>query len=96
MDATELHINPIFGALTRPAMTAGVTFEYHTLNLMISMCAFIGVSPLYGLIFVPVHLFGWVVCRYDIQFFKICSKRFLSLPQNPNKSLWKVRAYEPF
>lgn len=95
MHTTELHINPIFGALTRSAMTAGVAFEYHMLNLMVSMCAFIGLSPLYGFIFVPLHVFGWVVCRYDIHFFSICFKRFLNLPQVPNSLVWRVRAYEP-
>ena len=91
----ELQINPVFNALTRPAMTAGVTFEYHMLNLMVSMCVFIGVSPLYGLVFVPLHLFGWAVCRYDSHFFSILFKRFL-LPQVPNAAIWRVRAYEPF
>ena len=96
MDGNELTMNPIFGALTRPAMTAGVTFEYHMMNLMASMCIFIGIGPIYGLIFVPLHFFGWVVCRYDTHFFTICYKRFLSLPHMPNIRIWGVRAYEPF
>lgn len=91
----ELHISHLFTALTRPAMRAGVTFEYHMLNLMVSMCAFIGLSPLYGLVFVPLHLFGWMVCRYDTHFFTLCAKRFY-LPQVANASLWRARAYEPF
>lgn len=77
-------------------MAAGVTFEYHLLNLMISMCAFIGFSPWYGLVFIPLHLFGWMVCRYDLHFFKLCVIRYLGLPQLLNKSIWMVRAYEPF
>jgi type IV secretion system protein VirB3 len=92
---TDITINPLFGALTRPAMTAGVTFEYHILNLMASMSAFIAISPLFGLIFIPLHVFGWMVCRFDTHFFTICYKR-LSLPQIPNKPIWRVRAYEPF
>lgn len=91
----ELHISPLFNALTRPAMTLGVTFEYHMINMMCSMCAFIGMSPIYGLIFIPTHLFGWVVCRYDAHFFTICWKRH-ALPQVPNATLWRARAYEPF
>ncbi|HAT1820904.1 TPA: VirB3 family type IV secretion system protein [Legionella pneumophila] len=92
---SDLEISPIFNALTRPAMIAGVTFEYHMLNLIVSMCVFIGLSPLYGLIFIPLHVFGWLVCRYDTHFFTICAKRCL-LPEAPNTSLWRVRAYEPF
>ncbi|TID56509.1 VirB3 family type IV secretion system protein, partial [Legionella pneumophila] len=34
---SELEISPIFNALTRPAMIAGVTFEYHMVNLIVSM-----------------------------------------------------------
>lgn len=92
---STLKSSPIFNALTRPAMTLGVTFEYHIINLMVSMCAFIGFAPLYGLIFIPLHVFGWLVSRYDIHFFTICTKCYL-LPHTPNKTLWKVRAYEPF
>ena len=96
MESTEIMINPVFGALTRPAMMAGVTFEYHMLNLMVSMCAFIGLGILYGFIFFPLHVFGWLICRYDMHFFSICSKRILNLPPMPNITLWRVRAYEPF
>ncbi|MFO2552180.1 VirB3 family type IV secretion system protein [Legionella pneumophila serogroup 1] len=92
---SDLEISPIFNALTRPAMIAGVTFEYHMLNLIVSMSVFIGFSPLYGLIFIPLHVFGWLVCRYDTHFFTICAKRYL-LPEAPNTSLWRVRAYEAF
>ena len=91
----ELEISHLFNALTRPAMTAGVTFEYHMLNLIASMCAFIGLSPMYGLIFIPLHVFGLVVCWYDTHFFTICAKRY-ALPQVPNAAIWRVRAYEPF
>lgn len=96
MESHELTIHPLFGALTRPAMTAGVTFDYHMLNLIVSMCAFIGVSPLYGMIFIPLHVFGWLVCRYDIHFFMICKKCFFNLPSMPNLFVWRARAYEPF
>lgn len=91
-----LDTNIIFGALTRPAMTAGVTFEYHGLNLMVSVCAFIALGNLlYGLVFIPIHAFGWLVCRYDTHFFTLAYKRFFLLPRMPNQSIWGVRAYEP-
>lgn len=87
----------LFGALVRPAMTAGVTFEYHALNLMISACAFIGMgNPLYGLMFIPVHVFGWLACRNDTAFFTTIYKRVLHLPPVPNQAFWGVRTYDPF
>lgn len=96
METVSLDINPVFGALTRPAMTAGVTFEYHMFNLVISMCAFIGLgNVLYGLIFFPLHAFGWAVCRFDSHFFTVAYKRFFLLPQMPNRKIWGVSCYEP-
>lgn len=91
----KLREHTIYGALTRPAMLAGVTIEYHLFNIMISMTAFIGLSPLYGLIYLPLHAFGWAVSHYDPHFFMLCAKK-LSLPQHPNSKLWGVKAYAPF
>lgn len=96
MNHNEFEINPIFGALTRPAMTAGVTFEYHGINLMVSVASFIVLGNLlYGLIFIPIHVFGWMVCQYDNQFFSVALKGFF-MPAMPNKNIWGVRAYEPY
>ncbi len=96
MNQTQLVINPIFGALTRPAMTGGVHFDYYIINLMISVMSFILLSNLlYGLIFIPIHLFGVLVCRYDHQFFLVAGKAFF-MPTIPNKFIWGVSAYEPY
>jgi type IV secretion system protein VirB3 len=91
-----LNINPIFGALTRPAMVGGVSLDYYIINLSLSVVSFIVLgSLLYGLIFIPIHFFGVLVCRYDNQFFSVASKAFF-MPAIPNKSVWGVRAYEPY
>lgn len=96
MTHTELTIHPVFNALTRPAMTGGVTFEFHGLNLIVSVSAFIAFNNLlYGFIFIPLHVFGWCVCRHDVCFFAICLKRLSHLPAMPNQSFWGVRCYEP-
>jgi type IV secretion system protein VirB3 len=95
-EISSLTIHPVFNALTRPAMTGGVTFEFHGLNLILSVCAFIAFNNLlYGLIFVPLHVFGWCVCHHDPCFFSIYYKRLSYLPAMPNKSVWGVRSYEP-
>ena len=92
----RLKVSPIFGALTRPAMTGGVTFEYHGLNLVFSMGMFILMGDLlYGLVFVPIHAFGWLAHRHDSQFFKVTFKAF-SMPSMPNKHLRGVRHYGPY
>ena len=86
----------LFGALTRPAMTAGVTLEYHIFNVMCSMIFFIVLNPLYGLVFIPLHAFGWIVCREEPRFFSIMTNRVMNLPICLNQSIWGVRCYEPF
>lgn len=94
---SSLEIHMLFGALTRPAMTGGVTLDYHLINIIVSMCTFIMLNNLlYLSIFIPIHLFGVAVCRYDSHFFILCSKRFFMLPRMINHSIWGVRAYEPY
>ncbi len=91
-----MDVHTVFSALTRPAMTGGVTFEYHGFNLMLSVCSFIVMSNLlYGLIFIPVHLVGFMICRNDASLFVIF-KKLLKLPTMLNKSIWGVRSYAPF
>lgn len=95
MDDFEVH--PVFGALTRPVMSAGVSFDYHMMNLIVSTCAFIGLNNLlYGLMFIPVHAVGLVVFHYDPHFFTIVRTKLFKLPNQPNAKIWRARAYEPF
>ena len=90
-------IHPVFGALTRPAMYAGVSFDYHMMNLMVSMSAFISMhNLLYGLLFIPIHTVGLAVFYYDVHFFSIMSTRWFKLRNQPNQSIWRARSYEPF
>lgn len=94
----DIEVHPLFLALTRPAMTMGVTLEYHLLNLMLSVISFIAMGNLlYLLTFVPVHLFGCAMFRYDVNFFAIKTKATLYTGSNrANKNLWGVGSYEPF
>ena len=93
--AESLQINPLFGALTRPAMTMGVTLEYHGLNLIVSVCTFIALNNLfYAAIFLPLHLIGVAICQLEPRFFTIAAA-CIQLPAMPNQVLWGVRSYEP-
>ena len=90
-------IHPVFGALTRPAMSAGVSYDYHIMNLIVSTCVFIGTGNLlYGLMFVPIHALGLAVFYYDVHFFSIVRTKWFKLSNQPNQSLWRARSYEPF
>ncbi|HHS8321921.1 TPA: type IV secretion system protein VirB3 [Legionella anisa] len=96
INEATLNHHPVYGALTRCAMTGGVTFEYHSINLMISVCVFIAMGNLlYGLVFLPLHAYGWLVCRNDTRYFTVMYKRWMFCPPMPNQKLWGVRTYEP-
>ena len=94
MQRIQTHL--IFGALTRPAMTGGVTFEFHGLNLVVSVCAFIAMNnPLYALVFFPLHAAGYLVCQYDPALFTLIYKNITCLPRRPNYVAWGVSSYAP-
>lgn len=92
----QLTISPIFTGLTRPAMMMGVTLEYMSICAMAALCCFImGDSPLYLSVYLPLHVFGWVLCKIDPNIFRILMKR-ADCVYAPNKKIWGCQSYEPF
>ena len=85
----------LFGALSRPAMTAGVTYEMFIFNAMVAIAALIVTGNLlYALLFIPFHVVGVAICKFDPWLITIFWKA-LSLPICRNKSIWGVKCYEP-
>lgn len=63
---------PVFKALTRPAMIAGVSIEYLMLMIMVCLSCVIMFDDLRLLgLFVPLYSVGWVVFRTDHHLFAI-------------------------
>ena len=61
----------LFAAITRPAMIAGVTYTGLLLNLMVTVCLFIGLNKIsLLLVFVPVHILMYVICWKEPQIFR--------------------------
>jgi type IV secretion system protein VirB3 len=59
----SLPSDPIFKALTRPQMVAGVTYSYAVINLVITIEAFIVTKSFWTLaIPVVVHVIGVLAC----------------------------------
>ena len=96
MDEERLDISPVFNALTRPAMMMGVTLEYCAASFIFSMCLFIflGSLPWIGIYF-PLHMAGWIGCRFDYNIFNVLFKKMECLGVK-NKKLWGCVSYEPF
>ena len=96
MNTENITISPLFTGLTRPAMKMGITLDYLCITAMLSLCFFIlSDNPLYGFIYIPLHMIGWVICRIDPFIFNLIFRR-ADCAYCPNKKLWGCAAYEPF
>ena len=64
--------DPLFVGLTRPPMLWGVTYSAFLLNTIVTMQAFVWTHNLiYLLMFVPVHLVCFAICKKDPRTFDI-------------------------
>jgi len=94
--STSLDISPLFAGLTKPPMVAGITLDYLCVSCLLAICSFIIMdSPLYLVIYVPLHVVGWVLCKIDPNIFSILMKR-AEFAYSPNKAFWGCKSYEPF
>lgn len=91
-----LAISPLFVGLTRPPMMFGVTMDYLGISVMIALCGFILFSsPLYLLIYIPLHVMGVIACAIDHNIFRLMFKKLECL-NVPNKRIWGCQSYEPY
>lgn len=91
-----LDISPLFVGLTRPPMMLGVTMDYLGISIMISLCGFILFSsPLYLMLYIPLHVMGVIGCAIDHNIFRLLFKK-LDCLNVPNKNIWGCQTYEPF
>jgi len=91
-----LKINTLFLALTRPAMTMGVTHEYFVINALLSLCTFLLANNLfYALVWLPIHVVGVLVHRVDHHFVRLFLSR-ARFPRSKNQPIWGVQSYEAF
>jgi type IV secretion system protein VirB3 len=92
----RLASDPVFAALTRPQMIAGVTYPYLVFYLIVLLEAFLitrsfWVIPL-GLL---LHAIGYVGCLREPRFFDIWITRLRTCPRVKNFSFWRGNAYRP-
>jgi type IV secretion system protein VirB3 len=70
--AEGLVADPLFVALTRPAMAFGVPYAALLVNLVLTMEVFIVTHQLLCLLaFVPVHGLFYLLCRYEPRIFDL-------------------------
>ena len=88
--------DPIFVALTRPQMIAGVTYGYAVFNLVLTIEAFLVTKSLW-IVPLPlvVHAVGYLGCLRDVRFFDLWLTNVRTCPRIRNYRFWSANAYRP-
>jgi type IV secretion system protein VirB3 len=90
----RLASDPVFAALTRPQMIAGVTYAYAVFNLVVTVEAFLISRSFWALaIAVVLHGIGYVGCLREPRFFDLWLTKLRTCPRVPNFSFWRGNSY---
>ncbi len=96
MQQEEIHIHPIYAGMTRVPMFLGITLDYLMLTTFLTMVGFmLSNSAEFLILYVPLHIIGWIGCKLDPNFFRVLMKKTICHGV-PNKSLWGCQSYEPY
>jgi type IV secretion system protein VirB3 len=92
----SVEVNDLFNGLTRPLTIMGVTMEYVLFCGMVVLSLFIMAESIkWLLVYIPLHLMGWVGCKYDAHIFSVINKK-LDVSASPNKKIWGGSSYESY
>ncbi len=93
---TRLVSDPVFSALTRPQMIAGVTYSFAVFNLIVTLEAFLITRSAWP---VPaaalIHAIGYLGSRREPRFFDLWLTRLRCAPDLPNAWFWQANSYRP-
>ena len=93
---SQLDSDPVFAALTRPQMIAGVTYSYAVFNLIVTVEAFLITRSFWVLpLSAVVHLLGYVGCLNEPRFFDLWVTRLSRCPRVRNRAFWGANSYAP-
>ncbi len=90
----QLERDPVFGALTRPQMFAGVTYSYFVLNAVVTIELFLVTKSFWALIAaVILHVVGYLGCLKEPRFFDLWMTRVSRCPRVRNARFWRCNSY---
>ena len=93
---TGIDRDPLFVALTRPQMFAGVTYSYFILNMIVATEIFLIFQSFWAFaIALALHLVGVVLCLREPRFFDLWLVKVSRCPRIPNHALWQCNSYRP-
>lgn len=91
-----LERDPLFVALTRPQMFAGVTYSYFVFNAVVATELFLVLRSAWVLAAaLIVHLAGVLLCLREPRFFDLWLTRLGRCPRVRNHAIWRCNSYRP-
>ena len=92
----DLARDPVFTALTRPQMFAGVTYSYFVMNGILTAELFLIFKSLWALAFaLAAHAIGYIACVKEPRIFDLWLTRVSRNPRVRNHRLWGCNSYTP-
>ncbi len=87
---------PLFRALTRPQMFAGVTYSFFILNVGLTTEAFLVTRSFLALpIALLIHAAGYLACLREPRIFDLWLTRVRRCPRVANWRRWGCNSYRP-
>jgi len=91
-----LRSDPLFVAMTRPTMLAGVPYGFVIGNVIVMLELFlIFRSPYVLLVGVVMHLVGWLACLREPRLIDLWMVRVRRCPRVKNHRYWQCNSYRP-
>lgn len=88
--------DPLFRALARPQMVAGVTYSFFVLNGIIAAELFLIFKSLFALLPpVFIHALGYAAHLRDPHVMSLWLTRLRWTPKIPNRRIWGANVYRP-
>lgn len=92
----RLHAAPIFPALTRPQMFAGVTYSFFIVNGVVTTEAFLVTRSFWALgVALGVHAAGYLACLREPRVFDLWFVRVSRCPRVRQWRRWRCNSYPP-
>ncbi len=92
----QLARDPLFVALTRPQMFAGVTYSFFVANAVVTTELFLIFHSIWALVAALfVHLTGVILCVGELRFLDLWLVRMRRCPRVRNYAAWRCNSYRP-
>ena len=91
-----LQRDPLFVALTRPQMFAGVTYSYFVVNGVVAAEFFLLFRSAWALLLaLVVHAVGVLICLREPRIIDLWMTRVGRCPRVRNHKIWQCNSYRP-